>query len=490
MTAVTFAEDGPGSVPGAATPAAPADPGAPKPKVMLPGACALCACTSARRWYRLDEPMPSADPTDDDGADDDATYVAGKGTSRERRLPLMLGRRAQWTGAGAGAALNEARLCPYCHAQNEQLWQESIGAGARTPADVRSTLSRFDRVMSILAPRRGGGGGPNAAGAGRARRRKNGASGRTGYGRNFDDADAHLDARDRDSVARLSTSAPSSTDEGGALLLRRAMNGLGVGHGTGLSSAREEAELREELAAAARLGHRRRRRWANDRLLRELGGRMSVAEMQAQFMPPPFGAPAKPTAFEAMLDAQARGEWTGFHKVDMDKEKAFLDKVRAAEAASRTHRHESESYAAAGWARTSARARAALRSVARRSPERLEDLENVILDFAEEFSSTGRELVLPLDDGFGRLLAHGLCEFHGVPASSRPTERGDKELVVRAPSVASISGRDPEQEEGDDDDEDEAAGGESAEPTRWRAPSTCAEFLRLLERSGGAGSLE
>ena len=482
MTAVTFADDGPGSVPGATTAAAPADPGAPKPKVMLPGACALCACTSARRWYRLDEPMPSADPTDDDGADDDATYVAGKGTSRERCLPLMLGRRAQWTGAGAGAALNEARLCPYCHVQNEQLWQESIGAGARTPADVRSTLSRFDRVMSILAPRRGGGGGRGGVGAGRARRRKNGASGRTEYGQNFDDADARL-AGDR-----LSTSAPSSTDEGGALLLRRAMNGLGVGHGTG-GSAREEAELREELAAAARLGHRRRRRWANDRLLRELGGRMSVAEMQAQFMPPPFGAPAKPTAFEAMLDAQARGEWTGFHKVDMDKEKAFLDKVRAAEAASRTHRHESESYAAAGWARTSARARAALRSVARRSPERLEDLENVVLDFAEEFADTARELVLPLDDSFGRLLAHGLCEFHGVAATSRPTERGGKELVVRAPSVASISGRDPEPEEGDDDDE-AAAGESSTEPARWRAPSTCAEFLRLLERSGGAGSLE
>ena len=483
MTAVTFADDGPGSVPGATTAAAPADPGAPKPKVMLPGACALCACTSARRWYRLDEPMPSADPTDDDGADDDATYVAGKGTSRERRLPLMLGRRAQWTGAGAGAALNEARLCPYCHVQNEQLWQESIGAGARTPADVRSTLSRFDRVMSILAPRRGGGGGRGGVGAGRARRRKNGASGRTEYGQNFDDGDAHRLAGDR-----LSTSAPSSTDEGGALLLRRAMNGLGVGHGTG-GSAREEAELREELASAARLGHRRRRRWANDRLLRELGGRMSVAEMQAQFMPPPFGAPAKPTAFEAMLDAQARGEWTGFHKVDMDKEKAFLDKVRAAEAASRTHRHESESYAAAGWARTSARARAALRSVARRSPERLEDLENVVLDFAEEFADTARELVLPLDDGFGRLLAHGLCEFHGVAATSRPTERGGKELVVRAPSVASISRRDPEPEEGDDDDE-AAAGESSTEPARWRAPSTCAEFLPLLERSGGAGSLE
>ena len=48
---------------------------------------------------------------------------------------------------------------------------------------------------------------------------------------------------------------------------------------------------------------------------------MSVAEMQAQFMPPPFGAPAKPTAFEAMLDAQARAVDGG--KVDMDKESVF-----------------------------------------------------------------------------------------------------------------------------------------------------------------------
>ena len=69
-----------------------------------------------------------------------------------------------------------------------------------------------------------------------------------------------------------------------------------------------------------RLGHRRRG-GANDRLLRELGGRRHGGDGAVHA--PPFGAPAKPTAFEAMLDAQARGEWTGFHKVDMDKEKAF-----------------------------------------------------------------------------------------------------------------------------------------------------------------------
>ena len=69
MTVVTFAEDATASVAGVD----PATDPAPKMRVMLPGACALCACTSARRWYRLDEPMPTSDPTDDPGGD--VTYA-------------------------------------------------------------------------------------------------------------------------------------------------------------------------------------------------------------------------------------------------------------------------------------------------------------------------------------------------------------------------------------------------------------------------------
>ena len=126
MTAVTFAEDGPGSVPGAATPAAPADPGAPKPKVMLPGACALCACTSARRWYRLDEPMPSADPTDDDGADDDATYVAGKEPAGSAVC------RSCWAGARSGPARVPAP-------------RSTRRASAVLPRAERAAVARVDR---------------------------------------------------------------------------------------------------------------------------------------------------------------------------------------------------------------------------------------------------------------------------------------------------------------------------------------------------------
>ena len=117
MAAVSFADDPP---PVAAAPAT---------RAMIPGACALCPCVSARRWYALDESRSSRVDDDDDGDGDDGddddgdgdgddagstttySYVAGKGTSRERRLPLVLvTSRARWRGAGARAT--SAQLCP------------------------------------------------------------------------------------------------------------------------------------------------------------------------------------------------------------------------------------------------------------------------------------------------------------------------------------------------------------------------------------------
>ena len=69
-----------------------------------------------------------------------------------------------------------------------------------------------------------------------------------------------------------------------------------------------------------------------------------------------------------------------------------------------------------------------------------------------------------------------------MSAMSRPTTGGKKELVVLAPRVR----------QHDDDEEDDEAEGkdEEDEPERWQATSTCTEFLRLLESSNGAGSLE
>ena len=116
----------------------------------------------------------------------------------------------------------------------------------------------------------------------------------------------------------------------------------------------------------------------------------------------------------------------------------------------------------------SAKERAALRNVVRRAPERLERLERALLEFAEaagelaeETQSTNENddasLILPLADSYARLLAHGLCEFHGLEKASRVAESGAKELVVRPPKNASRK-------------------------SLWRPPAaTCVSFLRSLE---------
>jgi hypothetical protein len=132
-------------------------------------------------------------------------------------------------------------------------------------------------------------------------------------------------------------------------------------------------------------------------------------------------------------------------------------------------RRETDAYAGEGpraaWGRVSAKERAALRNVVRRAPERLERLERALLEFAEAAGELAEEtqstndaasLILPLADSYARLLAHGLCEFHGLEKASRIAESGAKELVVRPPQASRKS--------------------------LWRPPAaTCVSFLRSLE---------
>jgi len=57
-------------------------------------------------------------------------------------------------------------------------------------------------------------------------------------------------------------------------------------------------DLDPELQALMRVGARRRNRWFNDRLLRELAGPLDVDDMKALFAPPPFGTPAPPSTMQ------------------------------------------------------------------------------------------------------------------------------------------------------------------------------------------------
>ena len=458
-------------------------------RTMVSGACVLCACVSARRWYVVDEETHEAEAeagsSGTPAQSPSLTYLAGLGTSRERRLPLVLAPRSLWSGAGANAETNNAQLCPHCHIQNEQLWSESgVSDGVSNLASVRDTMRNFDRIMTLLAPKSNA---RRTLGRPRRRSQKHGGV-------------SVMPVRDDQHVnesSMLSKSAPS--------LRVSCMDRVSAIHHPQSNKSLCDESLRRELVEADKMGVRRRRRWANDRLLRELGGAMTVSEMQQQFMPPPFGAPPEPTAFEKMLNAQARGEWSGFHKVDMDKERTFLQSLTLAEQQKRQQRATSCGFGVGNeaqmkWSGVSTRARAALRSVARRSPERLERLEQGLLDFAESSADVvddgaNATLVLPLSDPFARLLAHGLCEFHGFGKTSRVSATGVKELVVRPVSVAvsyehSVRDEDTtgmDEATGDDETTQGDSPPEVSQP--WRPPAvTCVAFLKDLEKNNGSAT--
>lgn len=52
--------------------------------------------------------------------------------------------------------------------------------------------------------------------------------------------------------------------------------------------AADLAEL-QEIRALEAVGVRRRRRWLNDRILREMTGPLTLEDMEKQFKPVPFG---------------------------------------------------------------------------------------------------------------------------------------------------------------------------------------------------------
>ena len=303
---------------------------APSGRPMVGGACVLCSCVSARRWYRIDEEAeepgdalsagaapiraPSATPT----------YVAGLGTSRERRLPLVLAPvRSTWAGAGAGAPPNAAQLCPHCHVQNEQLWFES-GSNASTAsnalASVRDTMRNFDRIMGILAPPRSSRRGAAALGRGAGREKRTEVS---VWCRVVRTSAAHRGASEEDLEHRLSIGAESRESRVPARPLDRAPRARPAcarSWRRRLAWAAPPAPLGERPVAAGA--------WRRDDRRGDAGAVHAPALRRA----------AAADGVRAHARAQARGEWAGFHKVDMDKERALLRELELAEHEARRER--------------------------------------------------------------------------------------------------------------------------------------------------------
>ncbi|KAG1662014.1 hypothetical protein FOA52_009503 [Chlamydomonas sp. UWO 241] len=210
--------------------------------------------------------------------------------------------------------------------------------------------------------------------------------------------------------------------------------------GGGGSTLRSDQEL-AELRALEAVGARRRRRWLNEKHLRDLAGPLTAADMNSLFTPVPFGVVRDSPLTQIREDPDAAAVWDSFRNIDPEKEARVLQKweeynieqARArrrggaadadADGAStpesrigggggRSRGQDSARAALEAWARVSRSSRAALRKA---NVHSVLALETQVLEQLEASSGSGRA-TLSLDDAFGRLLVHGLAQtVHKTP---------------------------------------------------------------------------
>lgn len=234
-----------------------------------------------------------------------------------------------------------------------------------------------------------------------------------------------------------------------------------------------------ELEAVASVGQRRQRRWLNDKLLRDMAGQLTAADMEGLFKPAPFGR-EHVSLWTQAVSAEHAYLWDLFRSVDMDKQQRVLQKWEehvgelrgdgseagaAAEPAVRL-----AAAALAAWAGVTGRARDALKHS---NPAHVEAIEAPILSFASQDGGAPdtapgqpQELELDLESGFHRLLAHGLAQYHGLRSTSASRGTAQRVVVLHRPAQP-----------------DPPAPGGGAPAALTEALPCCADFLLAL---GGA----
>uniref|UniRef100_A0A383VNR7 R3H domain-containing protein n=1 Tax=Tetradesmus obliquus TaxID=3088 RepID=A0A383VNR7_TETOB len=223
--------------------------------------------------------------------------------------------------------------------------------------------------------------------------------------------------------------------------LRRAKDDVWLQLQRNKVSAGSEQEL-QEIRAIEQAGHRRRRRWLNEKVLRDMAGPMSAQDMQSQFSPVPFGSYPPPSAFASAMAPEHLPLWEHFRNIDLDKQDKVLQRweqhnQEQQQQQQQQHRpgtlitrHEQQEAAAAAaldrWRAVSRSARSALKKA---NVHSVLELEMQLLQLLEQPDPHAEQL-LELPDGFARLLVHGLAEFHGLLSSTRVVS-GSKLVCVR-----------------------------------------------------------
>ena len=172
--------------------------------------------------------------------------------------------------------------------------------------------------------------------------------------------------------------------------------------------------LDADLDAARLLGGRRRRRFLNDCLLRELSGPLRAADISALYVPVPWGV-ERSTVLE-QLSSSARL---------LDD---FLERREQCVPAPAPQTQSGS--AAAAWARVGRRGRVALRRGVAASLPFVQELEQALRAFESAPDAEAPTLTVP-GDAFARLITHALCAYLGLASGSTVDELGNRCTLVR-----------------------------------------------------------
>ena len=79
-----------------------------------------------------------------------------------------------------------------------------------------------------------------------------------------------------------------------------------------------------ELDYLYRVGRERRRRFLNDKLLRDMAGPLTARDMESLFKPAPFGESNHTTPLQQALEPENATIWDLFRNIDFDKQNRLL----------------------------------------------------------------------------------------------------------------------------------------------------------------------
>lgn len=188
----------------------------------------------------------------------------------------------------------------------------------------------------------------------------------------------------------------------------------------------------EELDSLNKLGQRKQRRWKNELLLRAMAPELTADAIDGLFKPVPFGDIHPPSPFTQIShDEDLQQLWQLLLSVSAEKQQRILEKwdthVKELLQSCQVEHKDGQSKAliANGYSRRWQQKVSAIGKTAlKKAPtQTLHDIEAKMIPC---IFTPGMSVDIHAEDGFGRLLAHSIAQFHGLRSISQSHSGKDR----------------------------------------------------------------